>query len=429
MSQDHGDPYDNAVAGEGGDDGQSNDDAEFVRAAPSGLNQRECAAFRQGEVERINRVRARRGDPFTRPISVDDLDSGQEVRRPPVGMSRRDRRQWRMLEAARMHRVRAEGLRVEDAYGSYRGGFIASPPRRLDRRSRKAWLEIERSSSKAWWEQRRASTSDIEVRSVGALVLALVLGAGLVIWLVFGSHRQPAAASPSSTGATPAVAVATPMSTAGGETSARANAALTNGAAISDPRAGLTVGPAGEPGRVSGGLGGWSPTPASGVAPVAAQTSTSVVNPASVRLEPVPAGAPTVADTATPQATVTAWLARTCPSSWTEAYGANLQRGRALLTADGWSADDPAGDTASKAVWQHDVVADRQTRRCGDLTAMVSADTNVSLGAGFVFYTADRVVTSDRAGFTPVVEHVSGSRAVVRQSDGRWLVGPATAGG
>ncbi len=96
------------------------------------------------------------------------------------------------------------------------------------------------------------------------------------------------------------------------------------------------------------------------------------------------------------------------------------------MTTAGWLAADPATDPTGPGLWEQ-VVADRQTRACGNLRVQVSAGAPTAGGAAFVGYTAERVVHSP--GLAPTVEHLTGSRIVVRQGEGRWLVDRAVTGG
>ena len=96
------------------------------------------------------------------------------------------------------------------------------------------------------------------------------------------------------------------------------------------------------------------------------------------------------------------------------------------MTSAGWAAADPGEDTAGQQLWKT-VVADRQTRRCGNFTVQLSPDAPIAGGTAFVEWAADRVVISPTA--PSVVEQLVGARIVVRQSDGRWLVDRPVVGG
>ena len=355
-------------------------------------------------------------DPFTRAASEQDREPGARLRRAPSGMGRRDRREWKMLEAARVHRLRTDELRSAPQ-GSFRPGFVTSPPKYLDRRSRRAWLAIERESSKSWWEQRRSSKRDVGNRERGALAVALVAG-GLLTWWVIGGwlHHSGSAAAPAvqaraSVISSPAAGPPIPAPTTGAVA-----AAPVSTAAASRP------GPAGEPGRLGTLDHGWSPTPAGGVPPIAAPPSATPINPATVQLVDRPTRAVSAADTADPKAAVTAWAARMCPQRWTDSFLADRAPVKPLMTASGWA--DEIGNPQEQGYWAF--AADRKQQiRCAAVTVTVSPDQPTAGGLAYVLYRGLRVVTIGAPGggrSAPVVTVISGVRTVLRQPDGRWLV-------
>lgn len=342
-------------------------------------------------------------------------DGGQALRMqpPPTGLSRRDRHAWRKLELARLQRdTEAAAKASYAARTGWQQGFIRNPPPGLGRRGRAAWLHTERAATTAWWQQRRASTEDIDARAAGVLVVAVLLGGAVLISAIFTS---PAA------------------DTRGPSTTAPANAVPATGPAQS-PNDSATTGSAPEPAgdaappTVAGGVppvaGRWQPTPAGGVTPID-PVPMSVIDPSAVLVVEAPTGPPTPGELSTPAGAVAAWLARTCPSSWADPYGADLRRGQALMTNPGWAATNPDTDLGGPGLWAA-VVADQQTRVCGNFDVQVSADQPTAGGVAFVGYTAARVITTARGG--AVVEQVSGSRRVVRQDNG-WLVDRPVTGG
>jgi len=362
-------------------------------------------------------------DPFTRAASEQDREPGARLRRAPSGMGRRDRREWKMLEAARVHRLRTDELRGAPE-GSFRPGFVTSPPKYLDRRSRRAWLAIERESSKSWWEHRRSSTRDVGNRQRGALAVALVAGGLLSWWVIAGWAHHPAAGATtapavSSTASASSLPAAPPVSAAAAAASVPSSApaaAPVSAAVVSGP------GPAGEPGRLGTLDHGWSPTPAGGVPAIPAPPPATPINPATVQLVDRPTRAVSAADTADPKAAVTAWAARMCPQRWKDSFGADRAPVKPLMTASGWA--DEIGNPQEQGYWAF--AADRKQQiRCAAITVTVSPDQPTAGGLAYVLYRGLRVVTIGAPGggrSAPVVTVMSGVRTVLRQPGGRWLV-------
>ncbi len=354
-------------------------------------------------------------DPFTRAASEQDREPGARLRRAPSGMGRRDRREWKMLEAARVHRLRTDELRSAPE-GSFRPGFVTSPPKYLDRRSRKAWLATERESSKSWWEHRRWSTRDVGNRQRGALAVALIAGGLLSWWVIAGWAHHPAA------GATTAPAVSSTTYASSMPAAALPVPSSAPAAAPVSTAAATRPGPAGEPGRLGTLDHGWSPTPAGGVPAIPAPPSATPINPATVQLVDRPTRAVSAADTADPKAAVTAWAARMCPQRWTDSFLADRAPVKPLMTASGWA--DEIGNPQEKGYWAF--AADRkQEIRCAAITVTVSPDQPTAGGLAYVLYRGLRVVTIGAPGggrSAPVVTVMSGVRTVLRQPGGRWLV-------
>ena len=362
-------------------------------------------------------------------LDVDPREQAAAVRMrpPPKGLKRRDRREWNRIEVARINRA-AEAMSAHRRTGDtgWSGGFIKNPPRRLGRTGRKAWLAAEHEATTAWWAQRRASNRDIQARTAGAAVLALLLGVGVLTWIL--THRHDAA--PASPIATAPTSLTVLTSTAGETSELVSAAAVQTVPGATGSVAVATVNPAiGATPTVAPPVSGrWQPTPAGGVPAITATPQMAAVSPAAVRLAAAPTGPISVADQASAPAAVTAWLARTCPSSWKDPFGADLQRGKALETAAAWNLDDPARDQVGAALWRSVVVAHQQTRQCGNLTVTVSPDQPLTAHGGFVLFSADRVVTSAAGGAPAVVEQLSGARRVI-QVAGKWLVDAAVVGG
>ena len=354
-------------------------------------------------------------DPFTRAASEQDREPGARLRRAPSGMGRRDRREWKMLEAARVHRLRTDELRSAPE-GSFRPGFVTSPPKYLDRRSRRAWLATERESSKSWWEHRRSSTRDVGNRQRGALAVALVAGGLLSWWVIAGWAHHPAA------GATTAPAVSSTTSASSMPAAALPVPSSAPAAAPVSTAAASRPGPAGEPGRLGTLDHGWSPTPAGGVPAIPAPPPATPINPATVQLVDRPTRAVSAADTADPKAAVTAWAARMCPQRWTDTFLADRAPVKPLMTTSGWA--DEIGNPQEQDYWAF--AADRkQEIRCAAVTVTVSPDQPTAGGLAYVLCRGLRVVTIGAPGggrSAPVVTVMSGVRTVLRQPGGRWLV-------
>ena len=357
-------------------------------------------------------------DPFGEDgEDVEDVDgsSALRLRPPPPGLSRADRRQWRRLEVGRVQRDSEAAARAAAAGRTgWRQGFIEQPPRGIGRTGRRAWLQAERESTRQFWRSRRASTADLPERAAGVLVVAVVLGIGLLV-LALTSGRDDAPSAP----AAAAVTAALPSAVTTSPTlDAPLSARLPASSVSEDPQ---VSGSAGLPSVV----GRWDPAPATGVAAVAV-SSAPPADAGTVVTDAAPTGPVTAQEQATPDGALRAWLTRTCPSTWTDAYGADSERGRALMTTAGWRGADPTDDAAGAAAWAQ-VVAARQTRTCGELTVQVSAGAAPGGGSAFVGYRAVRVVMAPDA--APVTEQLSGTRVVRQSSDGRWFVDVPAVGG
>lgn len=346
------------------------------------------------------------------------------VRPAPAELPRRDRRAWRALELERFQRetaaAAAAALLERTGWGQ---GFMTNPPLGLGRRGRRAWLTAQREETKQWWDQRRASNTDIDARVVGVLVIALVCCAAL-LWSTLTTDRtHPEPDAPAFT------TVPMPPPTA---------LSLTSDLPIRVPpvhvSATASIEPFGQhagaapvtPTAVPPLAGGWQPAPAGGVPPMLSVMPTPI-DPAKVVLQHALTGPVRPSEVATPVAAVTAWLARTCPSTWIDAFGDEVRRGHALMTTAGWASADPATDVSGQRLWTNVAIPARQTRMCGDFKVHQSADASAARGVAYVGYIADRVVTNP--GKPSVVEHLVGARIVVQQSDGRWLVDQPVVGG
>lgn len=358
------------------------------------------------------------------------------IRPPPKGLSRRDRHEWRTLELGRLQREThaAQQLSHQQRAG-WGKGFIRNPPRGLGREGRRAWLAAERDSTRSWWAARRASEKDIDARSVGVLVVVLLIGAALMYVAMFGRHTAPPAAGPAAQTAAAAAAPGTPTTLTTSPPAAAVPAATMPATAAADSSRAALTGAGDLPGAgLSGAQSGlqplaghWQPTPAGGVTPVGVPAATPI-DPAAVKVLPAATGPATPAQLATPVGAVIAWLARTCPSRAADPYGAGVAAGRPVMTTAGWAAaaQQLAADTAGPGLWKA-AAADRQSWACGDFDVQLSADAPTGGGVAFVEYSAHRVVTTP--GQRPRVEQLLGARMVIRQAGGRWLVDRPVIGG
>ncbi len=225
------------------------------------------------------------------------------MRTPPNGLSRRERHEWRQLELARLHReTRTAQRSCRERRTGWQQGFIRNPPPGLGRRGRKAWLAAERGATRAWWDQRRASKQDLQARSVGVLVIAVLLG-GALLWVLFVNHSATSTRAAALAPAVPAapVVAATPMppvplAPAGpdaapterltGAVPMVTTLASTTAAAADQGSTGAAAPTDGAPPPVAG---RWEPTPAGGVTPIRAVPA-APLDPAGSRCSRRPPG-------------------------------------------------------------------------------------------------------------------------------------------
>lgn len=193
----------------------------------------------------------------------------------------------------------------------------------------------------------------------------------------------------------------------------------------------------------AGSLPAWPPIPPDGVTPVTPGPDTTADRD-SVRVVAVPTGAPTRAELATPEAAMRAWLARLCPFTHTDPFGTAEQRARPAMTDNGWSTLNPldgdsGGDSGGgadqrvSASWDKTVAA-RESGRCAQPIAQISAEAPRTPTSVIVIGAATRVITSTNhtsatADQAPYVEQLSVVRVVRRGTDGLWRVDLPTEGG
>jgi hypothetical protein len=119
-------------------------------------------------------------------------------------------------------------------------------------------------------------------------------------------------------------------------------------------------------------------------------------------------------------------LARTCPFSFRDAFGAAEQRGESAMTANGWNNDNPANNQQAQTSWSETVSA-QEVGQCGAPTAAVDPEAPGDASSAIVIGSIERVVTGP--GEAAYVETVNATRVVLRGADGLWRVDVATQGG
>lgn len=157
-----------------------------------------------------------------------------------------------------------------------------------------------------------------------------------------------------------------------------------------------------------------------------------------VRVVDAPSGDPSPVEVATPEAAMRAWLARLCPFSHEDEFGAAERRARATMTDAGWSTLNPhntdphdgdAHDARARASWETTVAAG-ESGRCAEPTAQVSLEAPRSATSAIVIGTVTRVVTAPgEADAAPYAEQLFHVRVVRRGGDGLWRVDLPTEGG
>lgn len=168
------------------------------------------------------------------------------------------------------------------------------------------------------------------------------------------------------------------------------------------------------------------PIPSGGVTPITPRPHTPAVTPNSVVVVEPPAGDPSAAELATPEAAVRAWLGRLCPFDYRQPLGAAEQRARPAMTDTGWRSVDPTQNPATRASWDRTVAA-RESGRCAAPIALVSPEAPRSPTAAIAIGAVTRVVTPENG--QSYVEQLSEVRIVRRGADGLWRVDLPTEGG
>jgi len=180
------------------------------------------------------------------------------------------------------------------------------------------------------------------------------------------------------------------------------------------------------PASAAPGLSPLDPIPDGGVAPQTPATPARPRDPAAVPLADPPPGPPGPGELASPEAAMTAWLARWCTFTSAEAFGAAEGRAHPAMTAAGWAEFDPRSHPKTRASWDKTVAA-AESGRCSTPVSLVSPEAPREPDRAIVAVSADRVITP--AGAASYVETVADTRVVLRGGDGLWRVDVASAGG
>ncbi|WP_410570371.1 hypothetical protein [Amycolatopsis sp. cmx-4-61] len=141
---------------------------------------------------------------------------------------------------------------------------------------------------------------------------------------------------------------------------------------------------------------------------------------------PAPAPSPPfTADVyASPVSVATAWMTQWCSTDWQQPRNANVQRAAALQTSFAAAADLAAGDSEAAYRQMQDM---KVSSACDHVAAEVDPEAPAGQNRVFVIVTANRTRLADGRPFQTAPE--SSTRAVVRQSNGRWLVDVAVDAG
>ncbi|TWP46058.1 hypothetical protein FKR81_37460 [Lentzea tibetensis] len=118
-----------------------------------------------------------------------------------------------------------------------------------------------------------------------------------------------------------------------------------------------------------------------------------------------------------PIAVARAWMTQWCATDYRQPRNNNVERATVYATTAGKTSDLAAGDTTATFL---KAIERKLAHRCDQLTAETSRELPSGPDNVIVVLTARRtLLTADQ----PVQsEHVSTTRAVLRQPDGRWLV-------
>ncbi len=172
-----------------------------------------------------------------------------------------------------------------------------------------------------------------------------------------------------------------------------------------------------------------APAPATGpsvaLPPVTASVpATTTANPPTGVPAPAPSPPFTADVYASPVSVATAWMTQWCSTDWQQPRIANVQRAAALQTSFAAAADLAAGDSEAAYRQMQDM---KVSSACDHVAAEVDPEAPAGQNRVFVIVTANRTRMADGRPFQTAPE--SSTRAVVRQSNGRWLVDVAVDAG
>ncbi|MFI5591267.1 hypothetical protein ACIA5G_39875 [Amycolatopsis sp. NPDC051758] len=151
---------------------------------------------------------------------------------------------------------------------------------------------------------------------------------------------------------------------------------------------------------------------------------TTTANPPTGVPSPAPAPPFTADAYVSPVSVATAWMTQWCSSDWRQPRNDNVQRAAALQTSFAAAADLAAGDSEGAYRQMQDM---KVSSACDHVTAEVDPEAPAGQNRVFVIVTANRTRMADGRPFQTAPE--SSTRAVVRQTDGRWLVDVAVDAG
>jgi hypothetical protein len=172
-----------------------------------------------------------------------------------------------------------------------------------------------------------------------------------------------------------------------------------------------------------------APAPATGpsvaLPPVTASVpATTTANPPTGVPAPAPSPPFTADVYASPVSVASAWMTQWCSTDWRQPRNDNVQRASALQTSFAAAADLAAGDSEAAYRQLQDM---KVSAVCDHVAAQVDPEAPAGQNRVFVIITANRTRMTDGRPFQTAPE--SSTRAVVRQTDGRWLVDVAVDAG
>jgi hypothetical protein len=152
--------------------------------------------------------------------------------------------------------------------------------------------------------------------------------------------------------------------------------------------------------------------------------ATTAANPPTGIPSPAPSPPFTADLYATPVSVAVAWMTQWCSTDWRAPRNDNVQRAAALQTSIAAANDLATGD--SEATYRQ-VQALKVSSACDQVSAEVDPEAPEGPNRMYVIVTASRTRMADGHPFQTAPE--SSTRAVVRRTDGRWLVDVAVDAG